>query len=65
MLLWDGFKIDPFGLLEELSFRDFCEYVKVLCSRKEEQLKNHDSNKMLKMLAFMRDMLNNMKLPEY
>ena len=65
MLLWNDLKIDPFSLEGQMSYNDFFEYVKVLLSRKEEDAKNKDGNKTLKMLAMVRDMLNNMKLPEY
>ena len=66
MALWMHFKIDPFSLERNLSIQDYQFYVKTLLNKREQEQKSNstNSNKLIKSLIAIRDILNFMSLPE-
>lgn len=60
MMLWMRYKMDPFQFLGRMTLNDMTFYIQTLTNRLEEEQRNQTSDKLMKSLVAIRDILNYM-----
>lgn len=61
LMLWMRYKIDPFNMIQSISVNEMTFYVQTLTNRLEdEQKQNKTTDKLMKSLVAIRDILNYM-----